>query len=125
MTSKDECSLCQQGMACEKDDDEDNLYKIYDQFKELSLNVIDNDQVLELLQSIKDLDIRAQIIDKNSSTSTSKNKNHIPEEIPIKEGSYTMTENETIIVPLHKEEEDVAWQEAEEAISSFNMEISN
>ncbi|KAH0632853.1 hypothetical protein KY284_035639 [Solanum tuberosum] len=66
MTSEDECSPCQQGMACEKDDDEDDHYKIYDQFKELSLNVIDNDQVLELLQSIKDLDIRAQIIEKNS-----------------------------------------------------------
>ncbi|KAG5605479.1 hypothetical protein H5410_026971 [Solanum commersonii] len=30
MTSEDECSPCQQGMACEKDDDEDDLYKIYD-----------------------------------------------------------------------------------------------
>uniref|UniRef100_M1DUC6 Uncharacterized protein n=1 Tax=Solanum tuberosum TaxID=4113 RepID=M1DUC6_SOLTU len=44
ITSEDECSPCQQGMACEKEDDEDDLYKIYAQFKELSLNVIDNDK---------------------------------------------------------------------------------
>ncbi|KAG5572457.1 hypothetical protein H5410_062223 [Solanum commersonii] len=64
LTSEDECSPCQQGMACEKDDDGDDLYKIYEQFKELSLNVIDNDKVIELLQNIKDPEIRAQIIDK-------------------------------------------------------------
>ncbi|KAG5570737.1 hypothetical protein H5410_060503 [Solanum commersonii] len=33
-------------------------------FKELSINVIDNDKGIELLQSIKDPDISAQIIDK-------------------------------------------------------------
>ncbi|KAG5572449.1 hypothetical protein H5410_062215 [Solanum commersonii] len=58
-TSEDECSPCQQGMTCEREEDEDNLYKIYDQFKELSLIVIDNDKVLELLQNIKDPEIRA------------------------------------------------------------------
>jgi len=102
MTSEDECSPCQQGMACEKDDDEDDLYKIYDQFKELSLNVINNDQVLELLQSIKYPDIRAQIIHKNSSTSTNKNKDHIPEEIPTKEGSYTMAEVKNLLLERRK-----------------------
>ncbi|KAG5570656.1 hypothetical protein H5410_060422 [Solanum commersonii] len=102
MTSEDECSPCQQGLACEKDDDEDDFYKIYDQFKELSLNVIDNDQVLELLQSIKDPDIRAQIIDKNSSTYTNKNKDHIPEEIPTKEGSYTMAEVKNLLLERRK-----------------------
>ncbi|KAG5605410.1 hypothetical protein H5410_026902 [Solanum commersonii] len=90
------------GMTCVKDEDEDDLYKIYDQFKELSLNVIDNDQVLELLQSIKDPDIRAQIIDKNSSTCTTKNKDHIPEEIPTKEGSYTMTEVKNLLFERRK-----------------------
>ncbi|KAG5582689.1 hypothetical protein H5410_053316, partial [Solanum commersonii] len=58
LTSEDDCSPCQQGMTCEKDE-EDDLYKIYDQFKELSLNVIDNDKVIELLQNIKDPKIRA------------------------------------------------------------------
>ncbi|KAG5572460.1 hypothetical protein H5410_062226 [Solanum commersonii] len=33
-------------MACGKDDDGDDLYKIYEQFKELSPNVIDNDKVM-------------------------------------------------------------------------------
>ncbi|KAG5615832.1 hypothetical protein H5410_015656 [Solanum commersonii] len=74
-TSEDECSPCQQGMACEKDD-EDDLYKIYEQFKEMSLNVIDNDKVIELLQDIKDPEIRAQIIDKISD---SKGKDHFTE----------------------------------------------
>ncbi|KAG5567947.1 hypothetical protein H5410_065039 [Solanum commersonii] len=67
LTSEDECSPCQQGMVCEKDE-EDDLYKIYEQFKELSLNVIDNDKVIELLQTIKDPEIRAQIIDKISDS---------------------------------------------------------
>ena len=97
MTSEDECSPCQQGMACEKED-EDDLYKIYEQFKEMSLNVIDNDKVLELLQNIKDPDIRAQIIDKNSNTSTSKDKDNIPEEVPTEEGSYTMAEVKNLLL---------------------------
>ncbi|KAG5619581.1 hypothetical protein H5410_004799, partial [Solanum commersonii] len=94
MTFEDECSPCQQGLACEKKGEEDDLYKIYSQFKEMSLNVIDNDKVLELLQSIKDKKIRAQIIDKISNTSSSKgkDKDDIPEEIPTKEDSYTMAE---------------------------------
>ena len=98
MTSEDECAPCR--MAFEKDDDEDDLYKIYSQFKELSVNVIDNDKVLELLQSIKDPEIRAQIIDKISNTSTSKDKDHIPEEIPTKDGSYTMAEVQNIFFEI-------------------------
>ncbi|KAG5615834.1 hypothetical protein H5410_015658 [Solanum commersonii] len=103
-TSEDECSPCQQGMACEKDD-EDDLYKIYEQFKEMSLNVIDNDKVIELLQDIKDPEIRAQIIDKISD---SKGKDHftekdyIPKEIPTKEGSYTMAEVKNLLLERRK-----------------------
>ncbi|KAG5576983.1 hypothetical protein H5410_057117 [Solanum commersonii] len=67
MTSEDECSPCQQGMTCEKDDDEDDLYKIYSQFKELS-----------------------------------KDKDHIPEEIPIKEGSYTVVEVKNLLLERRK-----------------------
>ncbi|KAG5587048.1 hypothetical protein H5410_047482 [Solanum commersonii] len=105
LTSEDECSPCQQGMACEKDDDGDDLYKIYEQFKELSLNVIDNDKVIELLQNIKDPEIRAQIIDKISD---SKEKEHItendyiPKEIPTKEGSYTMAEVKNLLLERRK-----------------------
>ncbi|KAG5631644.1 hypothetical protein H5410_003361 [Solanum commersonii] len=84
-------------MVCEKD--EENLYKIYDQFKELSLNVIDNDKVIELLQNIKDPEIRAQIIDKISD---SKEKDHIPKEIPTKEGSYTMAEVKNLLLERRK-----------------------
>ncbi|KAG5580731.1 hypothetical protein H5410_051358 [Solanum commersonii] len=105
MTSKEECSPCQQGMACEKDDnEEDDLYKIYDQFKEMSLNVIDNDKVIELLQNIKDPEIRAQIIDKISD---SKEKDHIekdytPKEIQTKEGSYTMAKVKNLLLERRK-----------------------
>ncbi|KAG5616239.1 hypothetical protein H5410_016063 [Solanum commersonii] len=98
LTSEYECSPCQQGMACEKDE-EDDLYKIYDQFKELSLHVIDNDKVIELLQNIKDLEIRAQIIGKISD---SKEKDHIPKEIPTKEGSYTMAEVKNLLLERRK-----------------------
>ncbi|KAG5592662.1 hypothetical protein H5410_043176 [Solanum commersonii] len=103
-TSEEECSPCQQGMACEKDN-EDDLYKIYEQFKEMSLNVIDNDKVIELLQDIKDPEIRAQIIDKISD---SKGKDHItekdyiPKEIPTKEGSYTMAEVKNLLLERRK-----------------------
>ncbi|KAG5611426.1 hypothetical protein H5410_022707 [Solanum commersonii] len=105
LTSEDECSPCQQGMACEKDDDEDDLYKIYEQFKELSLNVIDNDKVIELLQNIKDPEIRAQIIDKISDSKEKEHiteKDYIPKEIPTKEGSYTMAEVKNLLLERRK-----------------------
>ncbi|KAH0679871.1 hypothetical protein KY284_020956 [Solanum tuberosum] len=94
LTSDNECSPCQQGMACEKEDGDD-LYKIYEQFKEMSLNVIDNDKIIELLQNIKDPEIRAQIIDKISDSKEkdfTTQKDDTPKEIPTKEGSYTMAE---------------------------------
>ncbi|KAG5630335.1 hypothetical protein H5410_002052 [Solanum commersonii] len=61
-------------MTCEKDE-EDDLYKIYEQFKELSLNVTDNDKISDSKEEnhIAEMD-------------------HIPKEIPTKEGSYTMAE---------------------------------
>ncbi|KAG5572331.1 hypothetical protein H5410_062097 [Solanum commersonii] len=104
LTSEDDCSLCQQGMVCEKDE-EDDLYKIYDQFKELSLNVIDNDKIIELLQNIKDLEIRAQIIDKISDSKEKDHiseKDHIPKEISTKEGSYTMAEVKNLLLERRK-----------------------
>ncbi|KAG5584786.1 hypothetical protein H5410_045220 [Solanum commersonii] len=64
----------------------------------LSLNVIDNDNIIELLQNIKDPEIRAQIIDKISDSKEKDHiseKDHIPKEIPTKEGSYTMEEVKT------------------------------
>ncbi|KAG5568232.1 hypothetical protein H5410_064752 [Solanum commersonii] len=105
MTSEDECSPCQQGLACEKDDDGDDLYKIYEQFKELSLNVIDNDKVIELLQDIKDPEIRAHIIDKISDSKGKDlitEKDYIPKEIPTKEGSYTMAEVKNLLLERRK-----------------------
>ncbi|KAG5576759.1 hypothetical protein H5410_056893 [Solanum commersonii] len=105
LTSEDECSPCQQGMACEKDDDGDDLYKIYEQFKELSLNVIDNDKVIELLQNIKDPEIRAQIIDKISDSKEKEHiteKDYIPKEVPTKEGSYTMAEVKNLLLERRK-----------------------
>ncbi|KAG5574882.1 hypothetical protein H5410_055016 [Solanum commersonii] len=105
MTSEDECSPCQQRLACEKDDEEDDLYKIYEQFKEMSLNVIDNDKVIELLQTIKDPEIRAQIIDKISDSKEKDHiaeKDYIPKEIPTKEGSYTMAEVKNLLLERRK-----------------------
>ncbi|KAG5568005.1 hypothetical protein H5410_064980, partial [Solanum commersonii] len=103
LTSDDECSPCQQGMACEKDDGDD-LYKIYEQFKEMSLNVIDNDKVIELLQTIKDPEIRAQIIDKISDSKEKEHteKDYIPKDIPTKEGSYTMAEVKNLLLERRK-----------------------
>ncbi|KAG5570695.1 hypothetical protein H5410_060461 [Solanum commersonii] len=45
---------------------------------------------LIFIRSIPNLEIRAQIIDKISNTSTS--QNHIREDVPTKEGSYTKAE---------------------------------
>uniref|UniRef100_M1DSA0 Uncharacterized protein n=1 Tax=Solanum tuberosum TaxID=4113 RepID=M1DSA0_SOLTU len=56
MTSEDQCSPCQQGLQCEKEE-EDDLYEIYSQFMELRINVINNDDVLDLLKNIKDLEV--------------------------------------------------------------------
>ncbi|KAG5589785.1 hypothetical protein H5410_040299 [Solanum commersonii] len=91
MSSDEDCLPCQQGLECDKEaEEEDDLYKIYSQFKELSLNVIDNNKVIELLQSIKDPYIRAQIIDKIGNTSIS--ENHIKEEAPTKEKKNVIIE---------------------------------
>ncbi|KAG5590474.1 hypothetical protein H5410_040988 [Solanum commersonii] len=99
MSSDDDCLPCQQGLSCEMKGDEDDLYKIYSQFKELSINVIDNDKVIELLQIVKNPEIRAQIIDKISNTFTS--QNHITEDVPTKEGSYTMAEVKNLMYVLN------------------------
>ncbi|KAG5615649.1 hypothetical protein H5410_015473, partial [Solanum commersonii] len=121
LTSEDECSPCQQGMVCEKDE-EDDLYKIYEQFKELSLNVIDNYKVIELLQTIKDPEIRAQIIDKISDSKEKDHimeKDHIPKEIPTKEGSYTMTEVKNLLLERRK------MTSSPTTISDIKEEINN
>ncbi|KAG5590783.1 hypothetical protein H5410_041297 [Solanum commersonii] len=121
LTSEDECSPCQQGMACEKDE-EDDLYKIYEQFKELSLNVINNDKVIELLQTIKDPEIRAQIIDKISDSKEKDHmveKDHIPKEIPTKEGSYTMAEVKNLLLERRK------MTSSPTTISDLKEEINN
>ncbi|KAG5630644.1 hypothetical protein H5410_002361 [Solanum commersonii] len=102
MTSEDECSPCQQGLQCEKEEEEDDLYKIYSQFKELSLNVINNDNVLDLLKNIKDLEVRTQIIDRISNPTIRKKKDYIPEEIPTKDGSYTMAEVKNVLLERRK-----------------------
>ncbi|KAG5572771.1 hypothetical protein H5410_062537 [Solanum commersonii] len=121
LTSEDECSPCQQGMVCEKDE-EDDLYKIYEQFKKLSPNVIDNDKVIELLQTIKDPKIRAQIIDKISDSKEKDHiaeKDHIPKEIPTKEGSYTMAEVKNLLLERRK------MTSSPTTISDLKEEINN
>uniref|UniRef100_M1DS21 Uncharacterized protein n=1 Tax=Solanum tuberosum TaxID=4113 RepID=M1DS21_SOLTU len=100
MSSDDDCLPCQQGLNCKNEGEEDDLYKIYSKLKELSINVIDNDKVIELLQIVKDPKIQAQIIDKINNTSTS--KNHITEHIPTKEGSYTMAEAKNLLLERRK-----------------------
>ncbi|KAG5585169.1 hypothetical protein H5410_045603 [Solanum commersonii] len=106
-------------MTCEKDE-EDDLYKIYEQFKELSLNVIDNDKVIELLQTIKDSEIRAQIIDKISDSKDHiAEKDHIPKEIPTKEGSYTMAEVKNLLLERRK------MTSSPTTISDLKEEINN
>uniref|UniRef100_M1DN41 Uncharacterized protein n=1 Tax=Solanum tuberosum TaxID=4113 RepID=M1DN41_SOLTU len=100
MSSDDDCLPCQQGLNYENEGEEVDLYKIYSQFKELSINTIDNDKVIELLQIVKDSKIKAQIIDKISNTSTS--KNHITEDIPTKKGSYTMAKVKNLLLERRK-----------------------
>ncbi|KAG5585430.1 hypothetical protein H5410_045864 [Solanum commersonii] len=121
LSSEDECSPCQQGMVCEKDE-EDDLYKIYEQFKELSLNVFDNDKIIELLQNIKDPEIRAQIIDKITDSKEKDHiskKDYIPKEIPTKEGSYTMAEVKNLLLEKRK------MISSPTTISDWNEEINN
>ncbi|KAG5591036.1 hypothetical protein H5410_041550 [Solanum commersonii] len=100
MSSDDDCLHCQQGLTCDNKEEEDDLYKIYSQFKELSINVINIDKVIELLQIIKEPEIRTQIIDKISDASTS--QNHITKDVPTKEGSYTMTDVKNLLFERRK-----------------------
>ncbi|KAG5591045.1 hypothetical protein H5410_041559 [Solanum commersonii] len=62
-------------------------------------------KIIELLQNIKDPEIRAQIIDKISDSKEKyhiSEKDHIPKEIPTKEGSYTMTEVKNLLLERRK-----------------------
>ncbi|KAG5580726.1 hypothetical protein H5410_051353 [Solanum commersonii] len=118
MSSEEDCLHCQQGLECDKDGEEEDIYKIYSQFKEMSINVIDNDKIIELLQMVKDPKIRAQIIDKLSNT-TSTSKNDTIEEIPTKEGSYTMTEVQNLLLERRK------LISAPTTISDLKQEINN
>ncbi|KAG5630384.1 hypothetical protein H5410_002101 [Solanum commersonii] len=70
----------------------------------MSLDVIDNDKVIELLQTIKDPKIRAQIIDKISDSKENEHteKDYIPKDIPTKEGSYTMVEVKNLLLERRK-----------------------
>jgi len=89
-------------LECDKEGEEvDDLYKIYSQFKEMIINVIDNDKIIELLQMVKDTEIRAQIIDKISNT-TFTSKNDIVEEIPTKEVLYTVAEVQNLLLEKRK-----------------------
>ncbi|KAH0765000.1 hypothetical protein KY285_000871 [Solanum tuberosum] len=102
MSSEDDCLPCQQGLECDKEgEEEDDLYKIYSQFKEMSINVIDNDKIIELLQTVKDPEIRAQSIDKISNTAST-SKNDKIDGIPTKEGSYTMAEVQNLLLERRK-----------------------
>ncbi|KAG5610518.1 hypothetical protein H5410_021799 [Solanum commersonii] len=51
---------------------------------------------------MKDLEVRAQIINKISSASIQKKKDHISEEIPTKDGSYTMAEIKSLLLERRK-----------------------
>ncbi|KAG5589385.1 hypothetical protein H5410_039899 [Solanum commersonii] len=99
-----------------------NARHIYEQFKELSLNVIDNDKVIELLQNIKDPEIRTQIIDKISDSMEKEHiteKDYIPKEIPTKEGSYTMAEVKNLLLERRK------MTSSPTTISDLKEEINN
>ncbi|KAG5586248.1 hypothetical protein H5410_046682 [Solanum commersonii] len=54
----------------------------------------------KLLQIVKNPKIRAQIIDKISNTSTS--QSHITEDVPTKEGSYTMAKVKNLLLERRK-----------------------
>ncbi|KAH0729868.1 hypothetical protein KY289_001056 [Solanum tuberosum] len=67
----------------------------------MSINVIDNDKIIELLQTVKDPEIRAQSIDKISNTAST-SKNDKIDGIPTKEGSYTMAEVQNLLLERRK-----------------------
>lgn len=63
MSCEDEYMPCQLGQLCDNKG-EDEFYNIYFQFKNVNINFLDNDNLVELLKIIKDPEIRLQIIDK-------------------------------------------------------------
>lgn len=55
---------CLEGVYCSKqEDDSSKYYKILSQFKDLDINVLESQDILEILKSIKDLDLRSKIIE--------------------------------------------------------------
>ncbi|TMW97705.1 hypothetical protein EJD97_005117, partial [Solanum chilense] len=59
-SSEEEWLPCQIGQPCEdKEQDTDEFYKLYSQFKDLNINVISSDDWVEMLKMIDDPTIRS------------------------------------------------------------------
>ncbi|KAI5677486.1 hypothetical protein M9H77_08436 [Catharanthus roseus] len=85
---------CKQGSEnSEKENSEDDYYKLISQFKDSDINVLTNNHILEFLKSIKDQELRSRIIENlDDIPSTSTYGTKIEEEFIPNNYPYTMTE---------------------------------
>ena len=90
-SSEEECLPCQIRESCEdKEQNTDNFYKLYAQFKDLNINVMSSYNWVKMLKMIDDPIIMSQIIDKIGNTNTSTSNTKISRENPAQEYTYTM-----------------------------------
>ena len=75
-----------------KEQNTDDFYKLYVQFKDLNINVISSDNWVEMLKMIDDPIIRSQIIDKIGYTNTCTNDTRMSKGNPTQDNTYTIEE---------------------------------
>ncbi|XP_060210888.1 uncharacterized protein LOC132637884 [Lycium barbarum] len=91
-SSDEECAPCQMGQPCTKGNkEEDEFYNLFSQYQDTNINVLDGNNLVDLLKTIKDPELRSQIIDKVNE-SPKKPKMQIGIQIQESPGPYTMSE---------------------------------
>uniref|UniRef100_A0A3Q7GK02 CCHC-type domain-containing protein n=1 Tax=Solanum lycopersicum TaxID=4081 RepID=A0A3Q7GK02_SOLLC len=124
-SSDRECTPCKKGETCEDEQNTDEFYKLYSQFKDLNINVISSDDWIEMIKLIDDPIIRSQIIDKMGSTLT--NKEESPrKEVQTENTTYTMAELKR---QLHKRSQrnniPTTIQDLSEKVNNLKKEIND
>ncbi|XP_070005720.1 uncharacterized protein [Nicotiana sylvestris] len=121
-SSEEEQESCNKGQCsnhCCNTDDE--LFNIYSQFRDLKINVLSNNNLIDLLRVIKDPELRSQLIDK---IPTSAEVGTEVEEIPSQKGPYTMSEIRKMMKNKSQPERLATVQDLSTEINHLKKEIS-
>ncbi|XP_070010100.1 uncharacterized protein [Nicotiana sylvestris] len=119
---EEEQEFCNKGQCsnhCCNTDDE--LFNIYSQFRDLKINVLSNENLIDLLRVIKDPALRSQLIDK---IPTSSEVGSEVEDIPSQKRPYTMSEIRKMVKNKSQPERLATVQDLSIEINYLKKEIS-